>query len=68
MDTQRDAWELENHPYSPAGEIEGVGRFADGVNRRRRRGQRTLVATVVVLALLVPMVLGVVTVLLDAFG
>jgi hypothetical protein len=68
MDKPGDDWQMENHPYSPAGEVEGMGRFADGVNRRRRRGQRTVIATVVVLALIVPAVLGVVTVLLDAFG
>lgn len=60
----RDDWELENHPYSPAGEVEGFGRFAAGINRRRRRGQRRslarAVAVLVVVALVVPAVVGMV--------
>ncbi|HVF74539.1 MAG TPA: hypothetical protein VM938_05780 [Acidimicrobiales bacterium] len=61
-----DDWELENNPNSPAGEVEGFGRFATGVNRRRRRGQGGLarvVAIVIVLALVVPVVLGMVVAL-----
>ena len=60
----RDDWELENHPYTPAGEIEGFGRFAAGINRRRRRGAggsvARAVAIVLVVALVVPVVVGLV--------
>ena len=67
VDTPNDAWQMKNHPYSPAGEVEGIGRFAAGINRRRRRGQRSLIATMVVLALLVPIVIGVLSVVVGAF-
>jgi hypothetical protein len=59
---------LENHPYSPAGEVEGFGRFAAGINRRRRRGKGALarvVAIVIVLALVVPLVLGMIMTVVD---
>ena len=66
MDKPSDAWELENHPYTPEGEIEGLGRFADGINRRKRQGRMRVVALVIVLALVVPAVIGVLTVVVDA--
>lgn len=56
-----DPWRLENSPYTPEGEIEGAGRFADGA--RRGRGGRRWVAVAVVSAVLLPFVLQLVQVL-----
>lgn len=35
--TPANGWELEHSPYTFEGRIEGLGRFADGVNRGHRR-------------------------------
>ena len=62
-----DDWEQQYSPYSPAGQIEGMGRFAAGLNRRRRQGRSTgmrWVGLLVVLALLAGMLASVLTAVL----
>lgn len=62
-------WETRNSPYTVEGEIEGFGRLADGINRRRKRrgGRRSPAMQAVVYLLLASMVAGVLATLITLF-
>lgn len=61
-----DIWELRYHPYTIEGRIEGLARFARGVNRRKQDGRPTYGARALLVVFLVPVVVSVVVFVIDA--
>ena len=65
-----DAWpDLEHSPYTFEGRIEQMGVMARSLNRRRRRVPWVrVVGLVVAVAMLIPIVIGTISIAIDAFG